>query len=41
MRILATTRSGTASRPWLRVALHWQFVSGQPHFGQVRPPAVE
>jgi hypothetical protein len=39
MRSFATIREGTGSLAfWL---LHWQFVSGQPQPGQVRPVAVE
>jgi hypothetical protein len=33
-------RDGIGSSPALQL-LHWQFASGQPHVGQIRPAAVE
>ena len=40
MRSFATMREGSAA--WaFRLLLHWQFASGQPQRGQIRPAAVE
>jgi hypothetical protein len=40
MRSFATIRGGRGALAF-RLLLHWQFASGQPQPGQIRPAAVE